>query len=88
MPKCFHIICSIPFKNGHKPPLAETVCPDKQHAFQNVSLSQMTITRRVEEISSDINDQLNSDIEKYVCVSLALDESTNIGSTAQLLIFI
>ena len=68
--------------------VAEIVCPDKQRAFQNVSLSRMTITRRVEEIGSDINDQLKSDIEKYVSVSLALDESTDIGSTAQLLIFI
>ena len=42
----------------------------------------------MEEISSDINDQLDNGIEKYVSVSLALDESTDIGSTAQLLIFI
>ena len=68
--------------------VAKIVCPDKQRAFQNVSLSRMTITRRVEEIGSDINHQLKSDIEKYVCLSLALDESTDIGSTAQLLIFI
>ena len=45
-------------------------------------------TRRVEEIGSDINNQLKNDVEKYVSVSLALDESTNIGSIAQLLIFI
>ena len=68
--------------------VAEIVCPDKQRAFQNVGLSWMTITRRVEETNSDINDQLNSDIEKYVSVSLALDESMDVGSTAQLLIFI
>ena len=67
--------------------VAEIVCPDTQRAFQNVRLSRMTIT--VEEIGSDINDQLKSDREKYVTVSLALDEyTTNIGSTAQLLIFI
>ena len=46
--------------------VAEIVCPDKQPAFQNISLSRMTITRRVEEIGSDIKEQLNSDIEKYV----------------------
>ena len=68
--------------------VAEIVCPDKQPAFQNVSLSRMTITRRVEEIGTDIKEQLNSDVEKYVSVSLALDESTDIGSTAQLLVFI
>ena len=63
--------------------VAEIVCPDKQCAFQNVSLSRMTKTRRVEEISSDINDQLKSHIEKNISALLALD-----GSTAQLFIFI
>ena len=48
--------------------VAEIVCPDEQRAFQNVSLSRMTITRRVEEIGSDINDQLKSNIEKYASV--------------------
>ena len=48
----------------------------------------MTITHREEEIGSDIKNQLNSAIQKYVPVSLALDESTHIGSTAQLLVFI
>ena len=31
--------------------VAEIVCPDKQRPFQNVSLCQMMITRRVEEIA-------------------------------------
>ena len=44
----------------------------------------MTIKRRVEGIGSDIKDQLNSGIQKYVSVSLTLDEFTDIGSTAQL----
>ena len=68
--------------------MAEIVHPDKQRAFQNINLSPVTITHREEEIGSDIKNQLNSAIQKYVPVSLALDESTNIGSTAQLLVFI
>ena len=68
--------------------VAKIVRPDKLRALRNVSISRMTISRRVEEIGSDIDDQLDNDIEKYVFVSLALDESTDIGSTAQLLIFI
>ena len=74
------------FVKGCMLKVAEIVCPDKQPAFQNVNLSRMTITRRVEKIGSDINDQFKSNIEKYVSVSLALDESTDISSTAQLLI--
>ena len=67
--------------------VAEIVCPNKLRAFQNVSLSRMIILRIVEEISSDINDQLDNDIEKSVSVSLALNESTDNGSKALLLIF-
>ena len=68
--------------------VAEIACPDKLRAFPNSSLSRMTISRGVEEIARDINNQLECDIGNYVPVSLALDESTDIGSTAQLLIFI
>ena len=67
--------------------VAKIVWPHKQRTFQNVSLSRMVITCRVEEIGSDIKDQLNSGIQKYLSVSLALDEFKDIGSTAQLLIF-
>ena len=49
--------------------------PDKQPTFQNESLSQITITRRVEEIGSYFKDQLNSGVDKYISVLLALDES-------------
>ena len=55
--------------------MAEIVHPDKQRAFQNVNLSPVTITRREEEIGSDIKNQLNSAIQKYVPLSLSLDES-------------
>ena len=48
--------------------VAEIVCPYKQRTFQNVSLSEMTIMRRVEEIGTDIKDQLNSGTQKYVSV--------------------
>ena len=42
----------------------------------------------MEEIGSDINNQLDNDIEKYVSVLLTLDESVDIGSTVQLLTFL
>ena len=49
---------------------------------------QITTRHRVKEIGSNIIAQLNSDIEKYISASLALDESKDIGSKAQLLTFI
>jgi len=48
----------------------------------------MTITRRVEEIGDDLHDQLQSNAQKFISVSLALDGYTDLGSTAQLLIFL
>jgi len=68
--------------------IADIVCPDKKGAIRNVSLARMTITRRVEEIGNDLHDQLQNDVQKFVSASLALDESMDIGSTAQLLIFL
>ena len=65
--------------------VADIVCPHKKGAIQNVSLARMTITRRIEESGNDLHDQLQSNAQKYISESLALDESTDIGSTAQLI---
>ena len=46
------------------------------------------MTRRVERIDQDIASELNTKVESFKLNSLALDESTNIKDTAQLLIFI
>jgi len=48
----------------------------------------MTITRRVEKIGDDVHDQLQRNTQKFVSISLALDESADVVSTAQLLIFL
>ncbi|KAK6490688.1 general mRNAion factor II-I repeat domain-containing protein 2-like, partial [Huso huso] len=68
--------------------VAEIVCPEKKAAFQDISLSKMTVTRRIEDIGSDLKRQLIERTEKLGAFSIALDESTDIGDTAQLLIFI
>jgi len=67
--------------------VADIECRSKT-AIQCVSLAQMKITRRVEKIGYDLHDQLQRNAQKYVSVSLALDESTDIVSIAQLLIFL
>ena len=46
------------------------------------------MTRRVEDIGKDIENQLQVMAEKFVAFSLAMDESTDITDTAQLLNFI
>lgn len=68
--------------------VAEEVSPGSLSAFKAVSLSASTVTRRVDEISNDIKSQLQLRMKQFVNFSIALDESTDISDTAQLLIFV
>lgn len=67
---------------------SEEMCPDKKLVFQNLSLSRMTVQRRVHDIADDLSKQLEKSCSHFVYYSLALDESTDIKDTAQLLVFI
>jgi len=66
----------------------EEIAPDKIKAFTQISLSHQTMTRRINGIATEISATLNEVAEKFVCFSLALDETTDIKDTAQLSIFI
>jgi len=68
--------------------VAEEVCPEKKDVFNAVSLSASTITRRIEEIGGNVYAQLQQKTKEFDFFSLALDESTDVQDTAQLLIFI
>ena len=48
----------------------------------------MTITRRIEDIDENILHQLQEISKSFTAFSIALDESTNICDSVQLLIFI
>lgn len=67
---------------------AEEVCPNLIPAFQLLSLSRNTVTRRVEELGCDIERQLQDKIKSLTCFSLALDESTDRTNEAQLAVFL
>ena len=67
---------------------ADILCPENKSKFENVSLSRRTVTRRVELIDENIVSQLNKKSDSFELYSLALDESTDVKDTAQLLIFI
>uniref|UniRef100_A0A3P9IIY1 SPIN-DOC-like zinc-finger domain-containing protein n=1 Tax=Oryzias latipes TaxID=8090 RepID=A0A3P9IIY1_ORYLA len=56
--------------------------------FSQISLSRNTVTRRVEDLSRDIGDQLTVKSRDFVAFSLACDESTDISDSAQLLVFV
>lgn len=64
------------------------ICPDKLPAFNNISLSRRTITRRIEEIGKNLENQLERRIKDFSFFAIALDESTDVSDTAQLLIFV
>jgi hypothetical protein len=67
---------------------AEEMCPGKMIFFKSISLTAKTVARRVEDIGSNINSQLNNKANDFEWFSLALDESTDVTDTAQLLLFI
>ena len=68
--------------------VAGELIPEKVDAFNSVSLSASTITRTIEEMADNVHSQLQKQSKQFVYFSLALDESTDVQDTAQLLVFI
>ncbi|XP_060129870.1 general transcription factor II-I repeat domain-containing protein 2-like [Zootoca vivipara] len=67
---------------------SKEMCPEKTELFSTLSLSGSTVTRRIEEMGGNLHELLQNSSEKLRYFSLALDESTDIRDSAQLLIFI
>ncbi|XP_029656857.2 general transcription factor II-I repeat domain-containing protein 2-like [Octopus sinensis] len=64
------------------------VCPEVKSKVEAISLSRRTIVRRIDAIAVSIHEQLLTASGRFQWFSIALDESTNIQDTAQLLIYI
>ena len=56
----------------------------KKRLFENISLSAITVTRRVEELAENVKSSLRDRVSEFVFYSLAFDESTDAKDTAQL----
>lgn len=67
---------------------AEEMCPDNIKSFKSISLSANTVARRVTDIAKNLSNQLCEKNQYLEWFSLALDESTDVSDTAQVLIFI
>ena len=67
---------------------AERACPEKKYLIEQTSLSRFTVGCRTDALSSHLEDILAENASKFSCYSLALDESTDITDTAQLVVFI
>ncbi|KAM4566993.1 general transcription factor II-I repeat domain-containing protein 2-like [Odontesthes bonariensis] len=68
--------------------VCDAVCPDKRVLFSNVSLSRNTVAERVDQLSTNIKEQLVRKGKDFIAYSLAVDESTDTSDIAQLSIFV
>ncbi|XP_015431640.1 PREDICTED: general transcription factor II-I repeat domain-containing protein 2-like [Dufourea novaeangliae] len=66
---------------------AKKICPESAKTFEKLQLNRMTVQSRITAMSVNMKDQLTNYANKFAYFSLAIDESTDITSTAQLLIF-
>lgn len=65
----------------------DEICPENKCLFEQVSLSRQTITRRIEDLGLNLFEQVQDRVKHFQYFSIALDESTDMVDTAQLLIF-
>lgn len=68
---------------------AETLLDGKQkddmcEKIKQIPLSASTTTRKSELLAEDVLAQLDAAVQSTVCISLAIDESTDVTDNAQL----
>lgn len=66
----------------------EEICPDKRSLFNAISLSANTVARRTEDLGNNVVYQLKDACKDFEWFSIALDESTDVTDSAQVLLFV
>ena len=66
----------------------DIICLEVRTKIEAISLSRRTIVRRIGGIAQNLSEQLFEARKSFEWYSVALDESTDIEDTAQLLVFI
>ena len=68
--------------------VVDILCPGRKKEIDNISLSRRTVTRRIDELATNIEMGLKELASKFKYFSLAIDESTDVTNTAQLAVFV
>lgn len=66
----------------------EEICPEKFSLFNAISLSANTVARRTEDLGKNFVRQLKGACKDFEWFSIAMDESTDVTDSAQVLLFI
>ena len=66
---------------------AEIVCPEKAHLFNDISLNRSTVAERLNEMSSDLKQQLKCKSLRFEHFYIAIDETVDITGMAQIAVF-
>ena len=61
------------------------LCPEKLNLFKMISPSRNTVAYRIDDIGDNIPQQITGKAQRFTPYSLAMDESTDVGDTSQLL---
>ena len=77
-----------PFIDGNYVLKVNDFCPKNSNSFASISLLASSVVRRTEELGENIVAQLQQKAENFLWYSLAMDESTDLTTTSQILIFI
>ena len=66
----------------------DVICPEQHDDFKAIPLSALTVTRRVEDLASDVRSSMATNFKTFDVFSIALDETCDIKDTALLAIFV
>lgn len=80
MKKCLNAVAETLFEGKQKDDMCEKI--------KQIPMSASTATRKSEILADDVLAQLDAAIQSAPCISLAIDESTDVTDNAQLLVYV
>ena len=64
------------------------MCAEKAYLFTDISLSRNNVAERIDEMSSDLRQQLKGESQRFEHFSIAIGDTVDITGIAQLAVFI